>query len=69
MFTIPVTVPYNSVQTYVGQEEDRIVFGRRGRSIRNFTIVLRGNNGRELVLGENDQAVIVLKAFFSVDQH
>lgn len=69
MFTIPVTVPYNSVQAYVGQEEDRIVFGRRGRSVRNFTIVLRGNNGRQLVLGENDQVVIVLKAFFSVDQH
>lgn len=69
MFTVPVTVPYNQIQTYVGSDEDRIVFGRRGRSIRNFTIVLRGNNGRELTLGDNDQVVIVLKAFFSVDQH
>lgn len=69
MFTIPVTVPYNSIQSYIGQEEDRVIFGRRGKSVRNFTIVLRGNNGRELVLGENDQVIIVLKAIFSVDQY
>jgi hypothetical protein len=68
--SIPVTVPYNSVQNYIGQPEDRIVFGRRGRSVRNFSIVLRTNNGREMLdLGDNDQVVIVLKAFFSVDQH
>lgn len=68
MFSVPVTVPYNQIQSYIGQAEDRIVFGRRTRSIRNFNITLRTNNGRELVLGENDQVVIVLKALFSVDQ-
>jgi hypothetical protein len=68
MFTIPVTVPYNQIQSYIGQAEDRVVFGRRTRSVRNFNITLRTNNGRELVLGENDQVVIVLKALFSVDQ-
>jgi hypothetical protein len=68
MFSIPVTVPYNQIQSYIGQAEDRIVFGRRTRSIRNFNITLRTNNGRELVLGKNDQVVIVLKAIFSVDQ-
>ena len=68
MFTIPVTVPYNQIQSYIGQPEDRIVFGRRTRSVRNFNITLRTNNGRELVLNENDQVVIVLKAVFSVDQ-
>jgi len=68
MFSIPVTVPYNQIQSYIGQAEDRIVFGRRTRSVRNFNITLRTNNGRELVLGENDQVVIVLKAIFSVDQ-
>lgn len=69
MFTIPVNVPYNAVQTYQAEAEDRVVFGRRTRSVRNFTIVLRTNNGRELVLGENDQVVIVMKAVFAVDQH
>lgn len=69
MFTIPVNVPYNAIQTYQAEAEDRVVFGRRTRSIRNFTIVLRTNNGRELVLGENDQVVIVMKAIFAVDQH
>lgn len=69
MFTIPVTVPYNQVQSYVGQPEDRIVFGRRTRSVRNFNITLRTNNGRELTLGENDQVVIVMKAVFAVYQH
>ena len=69
MFTIPVNVPYNSVQTYQAEAEDRVVFGRRTRSIRNFTIVLRTNNGRELVLGENDQVLLVMKAVFAVDQH
>jgi hypothetical protein len=68
MFTIPVTVPYNQIQSYIGQPEDRVVFGRRTRSIRNFNITLRTNNGRELVLAENDQVVIVIKALFSVDQ-
>jgi hypothetical protein len=68
MFSVPVTVPYNQIQSYIGQAEDRIVFGRRTRSVRNFNITLRTNNGRELVLGENDQVVIVLKAIFSVDQ-
>jgi len=69
MFTIPVNVPYNAIQTYQAEAEDRVVFGRRTRSVRNFTIVLRTNNGRELVLGENDQVVIVMKAIFAVDQH
>ena len=69
MFTIPVTVPYNQIQSYIGQPEDRIVFGRRTRSVRNFNITLRTNNGRELTLGENDQVVIVLKAVFAVYQH
>jgi hypothetical protein len=68
MFTIPVTVPYNQIQSYIGQPEDRVVFGRRTRSVRNFNITLRTNNGRELVLGENDQVVIVIKAVFAVDQ-
>ena len=68
MFSVPVTVPYNQIQSYIGQAEDRVVFGRRTRSVRNFNITLRTNNGRELVLGENDQVVIVLKALFSVDQ-
>ena len=69
MFTIPVNVPYNAVQTYQAEAEDRVVFGRRTRSIRNFTIVLRTNNGRELVFGENDQVLLVMKAIFAVDQH
>ena len=69
MFTIPVSTPYNTIQTYQGEDEDRVVFGRRTRSIRNFTIVLRTNNGRELALGGNDQVILVMKAIFAVDQH
>jgi hypothetical protein len=69
MFSIPVNVPYNAVQAYQAEAEDRVVFGRRTRSVRNFSIVLRANNGRELTLSENDQVIIVMKAIFAVDQH
>jgi hypothetical protein len=68
-FTIPVNVPYNVMQTYQGSEEDRIVYGRRTRSVRNFSIVLRTNNGREMTdITDIDPVTIVLKAIFAVDQ-
>jgi hypothetical protein len=68
-FAIPVNVPYNTIQTYEGREEDRIVYGRRTRSVRNFSIVLRTNNGREMTdILEGTPVYIVLKAIFAVDQ-
>lgn len=68
-FAIPVNVPFNVVQTYEGNEEDRIVYGRRTRSVRNFSIVLRTNNGIEMTdIQEATPIYIVLKAIFAVDQ-
>lgn len=68
-FAIPVNVPYNVVQTYQGSEEDRIVYGRRTRSVRNFSIILRTNNGVEMTdILDNTPIYITLKAVFSVDQ-
>lgn len=66
MFTIPVTVPYGSLQTYQGTELDRVVFGRIGRSTRNFTLVFRTNGGRLYTeLTDNQEAVLVIKALWS----
>jgi hypothetical protein len=68
-FAIPVNVPYNTIQTYQGHEEDRVVYGRRTRSVRNFSIVLRTNNGVEMTdISDATPVYITLKAIFSVDQ-
>ena len=61
---IPISVPHGTYQTYEGQEHDKIVFGRKGRSIRNFDIVLRANHGRLLDLTENQEFVITFKMFY-----
>ena len=65
MFSIPVTVPYGAVQNYEPNDHDRIVWGRQGRSAKNFTITLRTNHGRLLSLSDNDEAVLVLKVIYS----
>jgi hypothetical protein len=66
MFTIPVTVPYGSVQTYVSTDQDRVVFGRIGNAARNFNITLRTNNGREYTeLTPNQEVIITVKLFWS----
>jgi len=63
---IPIDVPYGEYQSYVGADHDKIVFGRKGRSVRNFDIVLRTNHGRLLELSENQECVITLKMFYDI---
>jgi hypothetical protein len=62
MFSVPITVPVGAYQSYQPDEQDRIVYGRHGRSLRNFRITLRGNGGRQLTeMPDNHETVIVLK--------
>ncbi len=66
MFTIPVTVPYGNMQTYYGTELDRVVFGRVGRSTRNFSLVIRTNHGRFYTeLTDNQEAILTIKVLWS----
>jgi hypothetical protein len=66
-FTIPVNVPFGVYQNYTGNENlDRIVFGRTGRSLRNFRITTRTNGGRLATeITDNFEIVLVLKVLYN----
>lgn len=66
-FTIPISVPFGVYQNYVGNENlDRIVFGRTGRSLRKFRIVIRTNGGRLATeITDNFEVVLVLKVLYN----
>ena len=66
-FTIPISVPYGLYQNYTGNENlDRIVFGRTGRSLRNFRITTRTNGGRlASEITDNFEIILVLKVLYN----
>lgn len=67
-FGIPVNVPYGVYQYYQGTELDRHVYGKHGKSIKNFTITLRGNGGRLLTeITDNFEVVLVIKTYWHND--
>ena len=66
LLMIPITVPYGVYQSYQGTTQDKLIFGRKGRSVRNFDIILRTNHGRLLALSENQEAVITFKMFYDI---
>lgn len=69
MFSIPVNVDYGSLQTYQAIEQDRVVFGRVGRSARNFKITLRTNGGRLYTeLTDNQEVIIVMRMLWSTSR-
>lgn len=66
IFSIPINVVYGDIQTYSAIEQDRVVFGRVGRSTRNFHITLRVNGGRLFTeLTTNQEAIINLKVLWN----
>lgn len=66
MFTVSVNVPFGSLQTYSANDQDRVVFGRIGRSARNFHLTFRTNGGRLYTeLTDNQEAVLVMRLLWS----
>jgi hypothetical protein len=65
LISIPVNAPWGAVQTYLGKDYDRIIYGMNCKSINEFDISLYRNHGRLLDLDPNEEATIVLKFTFS----
>lgn len=66
MFTIPVNVPFGAIQTYAANDQDRVVFGRIGRSARNFHLTIRTNGGRLYTeLTDNQEAIFIMRLLWS----
>lgn len=66
LFTIPVSVPFGSSQTYVASDQDRIVYGANGYPARYFQLTWRTNQGRLYSeLPDNMEAIAVFKVIWS----
>lgn len=65
LVAIPVTVPWGVTQDYIGQDNDRIIYGRFGKNMNTFDLTLRTNHGRLLDLDDNQEAIVNLLVVWS----
>jgi hypothetical protein len=67
-FSIPVDVPFGVYQEYQPTELDRHVYGRFGKSLKNFKIVIRTNEGRLYTeLTDNFDVVLTLRLYWHTE--
>lgn len=67
-FTIPIDVPFGLYQTYEPTEMDRHVYGRFGKSLKNFKFIIRTNGGRLYTeLTDNFDVVLTLRLYWHTE--
>ena len=67
-FTIPIDVPFGFYQEYHPTDLDRQVYGRFGKSLKNFAITLRTNGGRLVTeLTDNFEMVLTIRFYWHTE--